>query len=217
MILCRNLNFNYNQKQILKNVNFTIENGTIGVLVGVNGSGKTTLLNCIGGNNSYKGYISTDANCRFIKKLPTFCDNLTGIEYFDILITAIGNKNKNQINSLIKTIGIAKDLNKHIKEVSLYTKNILIMLSAICLESETIILDDPFNGLDHASQKKLIEIFKTLKSQNKTILVATNKIYFGFDIADEIIVLHKGKVKQYKNTFPSIKQYENKVMNLLLK
>jgi len=89
------------------------------------------------------------------------------MEYLDILSTAIGNKNKNHINLLIKTIGIAQDLNKQIKEVSLYTKNILIMLSAVCLESETIILDDPFYGLDHASQQKLIEIIKTLKDQIK--------------------------------------------------
>lgn len=217
MIECNNLSFSYDQKPILKKINFSIKKGSIGVLIGVNGSGKTTLLNCISGNFRSSGYIKKDANCRFIKQLPAFCDELTGIEYLDILLTTVVNKNKNQINALIKTIGIAQDLNKRIKEVSLYTKNILIMLSSVCLDSKTIILDDPLNGLDHDSQQKLIEIIKTLKDQNKTILISTNKIYFGFEIADEILVLHRGKVRQYKNAFKTIKQYENKVMTLLLK
>ncbi len=217
MISCNNVFFEYEvDNPILKNVNLSLSSGKVGVLLGLKGCGKTTFLECIGkNNNTYKGLISTEDNCRFIKELPEFCNDLTGLEYVDMLLSIGGNKTTGIVYELINSIGIKRNLEKLIKDSSLYTKNILILLSSICLDSDTILLDDPFYGLDRKSQLVLIKLIKMLKEQSKTILISTNLIHFGFDIADELFILHRGKIKQLKNVFKNSTQYDRKIMPLL--
>lgn len=220
MISCKNVFFEYDNDKgnpVLKNVNLSLKNGNIGILLGLKGSGKTTLLECIGQNFcSYTGVITTENNCRFIKELPEFCDDLTGLEYVDMLLSIGGNKTNEIVYQLINSIGIKKNLEKLIKNSSLYTKNIILLLSTLCLDSDTILLDEPFYGLDRKSQLVLIELIKMLKEEKKTILISTNLIYFGFELADDLFILHRGKIKQIKNIFKSSTQYDRIVLPLLL-
>ncbi len=219
MINCKNVSFAYeSEKMVLKNINLTLQTGHVGVLLGLNGCGKTTLMKCIGNHvNSFNGIVKTEDNCRYIKELPPFCEDLTGIEYVEMLLTLGGNKSNDLVYSLINSIGIKKDLEKLIKEASLYTRNVLVLLSSLCLDSQTLLLDDPFSGLDRKSQLLVIKLIKMLKEENKTILIATNLMYFGFDIADDLFILHHGKIRQMKNIFNNSVQYENHIMPLLLK
>jgi len=219
MITCKNVSFEYeSNKRVLKNINLSLPTGNVGVLLGLNGCGKTTLLKCIGKNlNTYEGMIHTEDNCRYIKELPALCETLSGIEYVEMLLTLGGNKTNELVYNLIESIGLTKDLHQEIKNVSLYTRNVLVLLTSLCLDSEIILLDDPFSGLDRQSQLLVIKIIKMLKKESKTVLISTNLIYFGFDIADELFVLHRGKIKQIKNVFNSTIQYENRIMPILLK
>lgn len=219
MVNCKNVSFEYEgDKKLLKNINLNLPTGHIGILLGLNGCGKTTLLKCIGNSlNTYNGIIKVEDNCRYIKELPAFCETLTGIEYVEMLLTLGGNKTNHLVYKLIDSIGIKKDLNRSIKSVSLYTRNVLVLLSSLCLDSEIILLDDPFSGLDRKSQLLVMKMIRMLKEERKTILIATNLIYFGFEVADELFVLNRGKIRQIKNIFQNSIQYENRIMPLLLK
>ncbi|QVK17467.1 ATP-binding cassette domain-containing protein [Mycoplasmatota bacterium] len=219
MINCKNVSFEYEKnKKILKNINFNLPTGHIGVLLGLNGCGKTTLLKCIGKNlTHYNGAIKVEDNCRYIKELPTFCEELTGIEYVEMLLSLGGNHTNDLVYKLIDSIGVKKNLELLIKNTSLYTRNVLVLLSSLCLDSDIILLDNPFSGLDRKSQLLVIKLIKILKEERKTVLIATNLTYFGFDIADELFILNRGKIRHIKNIFHSSIQYENQIMPLLLK
>ena len=219
MIECKNVSFNYEgQNELLKGVSFSIERGSIAYLLGLIGCGKTTLLNCIGGNiKNYNGLIKTDENCHHFNQLPIICDKLTGIEYIEMLMTLRNKVDNSDVNDLISTLGISKLLNRPIKDAAPYTKSLLILLSSICSDSNTIILDDPFKQIDRKSQIKLTSIIKKLKEQGKTVLIATNVIYSGFDTADELLILHHGKIRQFKNNFESMTHYENKILPIMMK
>lgn len=219
MINCKNVSFEYEaNKKILKKINLTLPTGHIGVVLGLNGCGKTTLLKCIGKKlNTYNGIIKVEDNCRYIKELPAFCEELTGVEYVEMLLTLGGNKTHDLVYKLIDSIGIKKDLNRAIKDVSLYTRNVLVLLSSLCLDSEVIILDDPFSGLDRKSQLLVIKMIRILKEERRTIIISTNLIHFGFDIGDELFILTRGKIRHVRNIFKNSIQYENQIMPLLLK
>ncbi len=219
MIICKNLSFSYApNKKVLRNINLNLEDGKVGVLLGLSGGGKTTLLKCIGKNlTTYKGSISTDDNCRYISELPSFAEKLTGVEYLEMLLALGGSKTNDLVNKLIDSIGINRDLHNLIKDTSLYTRKVLILLSSICLDSNTILLDDPFNGLDRNSQLLVIKLINMLREEKKTVLLATNLTYYGFEIADELFLLHKGKIKRIPNGFENSIHYENSIMQLLMK
>ncbi|HEY8364782.1 MAG TPA: ATP-binding cassette domain-containing protein, partial [Haloplasmataceae bacterium] len=217
MIKCQNVSFSYDMKnKVLKKVNLHLETGKIGVIIGLNGCGKTTLLKCIGKSiNNYKGTINTSNKTCYINDLPDDCENLTGKEYLNKLYTFLESKKRNLIDTMIKFSGINDDINKRIKLVSLYTRQILIILTAICFDSDTLLLDEPFLGLDRNSQLLIVEIIKLLKAEGKTILIGTNLMYFGFNLADTIFILHQGKVKQINNGFINHKYYDDHIFKLL--
>lgn len=218
MVICKKVSFKYDSKKVLKDVSLQLNQGEIGVIIGLNGCGKSTLLKCIGKEiDNYYGNISTDVNCRYIKELPIFAYKLTGIDYLEMLLTLGGSKANNLVNKLVDSIGIRPDLQNSISIVSPYTRQVLVLLTAICLDSDTILLDDPFKGLDHHSQKLVIQLIKMLKEENKCILIATNLIYYGFEVADVLFLMQRGKIKQIKNDFSNGIEYEKQMMNILLK
>ena len=218
MIKCKNLNIRMNEQIMVKDASFTIPTGNVALLMGLKGCGKTALLNCIGGNiKEYLGMIDCGENCRHIVDLPEFCEKLTGRDYLDMLLAVAPQRLKDEVNELITIIGIHKDLENNIDEVCLYTQKILILLSSVSLGSDLILLDEPFANLDFQSQKKMLEVIHTLRAQNKTILIATNVIDLGFQVADDLLILHRGKIKQLKNKFKDIFQYEKKIMSILIK
>lgn len=218
MILCKNVAFQFNdEKELLRNVSFNIPSGSITYLLGLNGCGKTTLLNCIGGNyKDYKGLIKTDPNCRFITTLPEICNDLTGMEYIEMLTSLRNKLDESDVYEMIESLGVRKLLEKPIKNCAVYMRNLLMIFTSLCTNSEVIILDEPLRNMDHQSRKNLIHMIKKLKEQGKTVLIATNIIYSAFDVADDLIVLHRGKTKQFKNLFKDIKHYENKIMPLIM-
>jgi ABC-2 type transport system ATP-binding protein len=213
MVKCKNLSY----QNIFNKLNFTIQKGKIAVLLGLKGSGKTTLLDCIGGNcEDYSGDFYAE-NCHYLKELPSFCEALTGIEYIEMLMTLSGERNKTEVTTLIERLCLNKELNKHISETCLYTRKVLILISSVCFDHHnTILIDEPFTDFDIETQKIILEIIKHVNAQGKTLIVATNDIDLSYELADEILLLHNGKIKQIENKFSSNKQYEDKVLSLLM-
>lgn len=218
MIICKNVSYGYaKSKKVLKNVNLNLAKGKIGALLGVTGSGKTTLLKCIGNKiTDYKGTIKTDDNCRYITQLPTFSNNLTGLEYVDILLSIGKNKTGELVNKIIDTIGIREDLKQKLSDISLFTNNVLILLSSLCLDSDTLIVDEPFKGLDRKSQLLIIDLLKILKEEGKTVLYSTDLLYYGYNIADELFILNKGKIVNKLNSYSNELEYERNVLSVLI-
>ena len=89
------------------------------------------------------------------------------------------------------------------------------MLSSILSDADTIIVEEPFSGLDRNSQLLMADILKMLKDEGKTILFSTKLIYFGFHVADELFLLKKGKVKHIRNDFQRENDYEHEIIRLL--
>ncbi|ERJ11825.1 P-loop NTPase family protein [Haloplasma contractile] len=219
MIKCNKLTVGEGDQTILKNIQFEIPSGKVGVLLTLDEQGKQTLLNCINENQSYIGDVNKgNENDRvsYYKKLPMVCNDLTGFEYLEMLLAMNTSIHTESVWDLVKSLGIDYELNVSIKKVSLYTNHCLILLASLILDNDIILIDEPFYGVDRESQKNIIKIINNLKEKGKTILISTNIIRFGFEIGDELLIMTKGKLKQVNNLFKSIKQYEINVMPLLM-
>jgi ABC-type multidrug transport system ATPase subunit len=220
MITCKNLSYNYyeNGKEIklLKQVNIEVKSGYVVAVLGVNGCGKTSLLKCLSGDISeYKGEIEVEG-CHFFDQLPAITEKLTGREYIDLLIALRSDVQDADLYQLIESLGIKNALDCLIPEMNDYLKQLLLLLSSVCVESKVVLLDEPFRTIDHQSGALLTTIIHKLKEQGKTVIIASNVMDTGFKLADELLIMYRGKVKQIPNHFNTIKDYHKQVLDLIM-
>lgn len=204
----RNVSFSYNEKKLLRNINFTIPNNQITAIIGENGSGKTTILNLI--LRLYfpsKGSIFLDGQNILDIKLESYLNNISVLNQDTYLFNLSIRENFNLISkdkkwqeSICKLVGIDKFIktlpkgyNTIISEnstnISGGQKRLLSLARTLMKDSKILIFDEITSSLDMDITKQVIDVLKKLKT-NHTIIIVTHKKEL-MDISDEIIRLYK--------------------------
>ena len=81
----------------------------------------------------------------------------------------------------------------------------------LALKPEVLVLDEPTAGLDPASSKAMLELFKSLNKEGITIILVSHDMNIVFEYADDVVVMDKGKVVYHGSTkelfFKDVEQY----------
>ena len=211
VIACEHLTKLFDAESGIKNVNLRFLPGIIYGIIGYNGAGKTTLLNCIEGL-----YVPTSGSVthndirttnekefmpyrRKIAFLPTddyLYPQLTCIENIELATILRTGKNKllKETNELIRHFEIDKFLHKRFVDCSTGMKKKTQLVASLIGEIDTIIWDEPDDGLDIISNMKIKELLKYYKSKNITILFSCHVIEFLDGFIDHCILLKEGEV-----------------------
>lgn len=212
MLEVRNICFSRDGKDILKNISLKFPKNKVIVITGANGSGKSTLAKIImgiekpdSGKILFNGIDITDmpidkrANLGigFAFQQPV---KFKGITVGDILnITANKKLKKCELCNYLSDVGLcAKDyidreLDSNLSGGEL--KRIEIAMLAL-KNSEFTLFDEPEAGIDLWSFNSLIDIFENMKKNtNNTIVIISHQERI-LDIADEIIILENGNIKE---------------------
>ncbi|MFK4427066.1 MULTISPECIES: ABC transporter ATP-binding protein [Bacillus] len=218
-----NVSFSYpnSQKEVLKNVSFSIKPGEKIAIVGHNGSGKTSLIKCLLGL-----YPLTSGNIYFddvpINKiqLNSLRDNITVIfqdftKYFltieeNIAFGNISERNdKKKIQDVALQSGIHTDITKFPNKYQSYVGRFLYegeelsggqwqkvaIARALFKNSPIMILDEPTAALDPLSERVIFDKFKQLTEERTTLLISHKMS--AAKLADKIIVLDNGKLVEF--------------------
>ena len=206
MLEINELSFAYdNEKTVLHNVSFTLENGKIYCLLGVNGAGKTTLFNCLSG--FLKSNLSLDKGVLkdkllYIQDEMHFYKNLTGIEFADLIFSLKEMQlDIQKFDLLLEKLQMSDYKNERISTYSLGTKQKLVLIIGILLDYEYILMDEPFAAIDFITAEVITDVLKELKKDNKMIVVSTHQLDIAQELADEILFLNNGQVHQISNPF----------------
>lgn len=204
-IKLENVSKSFGKIKVLTDVNIKFSSGKIYGLYGRNGSGKSVLLKIISGLYSHEGKVLYDdveyeklSSLPFLRgqiETPSFFPNLTGLENLRLL-AKIQNRISNQ--EILKSLDIVNLLNEKDKKYSEYSlgmKQKLGIAQAIMENPDIIILDEPFNGIENATVKKLIEYFKRIK-KDKIIIVSTHIIDDLKNLCDKIYYLDGGVLSE---------------------
>ncbi|MGG5460386.1 ABC transporter ATP-binding protein [Clostridium sp. B9] len=187
-----NLKKSYGNSLVLNEISFEVTEGSIFALLGTNGAGKTTTLECIEGIKSYdSGSISINGKLGVQLQNSSLHNNLKCIEALHLF-----SRWNNTIldKSLIESFELTKLLNKEYKELSTGQKRRLHLALALVGNPDIIILDEPTAGLDVESRISLHETIRKLKSQGKTLIIASHDMAEVEALCDKIAILKDGNI-----------------------
>lgn len=205
MIEMENLTKIFKEKVSVDHLSLNIQPGVVTGFLGPNGAGKSTTMKMILGlMNPSEGGISIDGT-RYkdlkhpISKVGALIDGnatnpkLTPKQHLEIIATASGISLK-QVDSTLRKTGLESVMNKAIGTFSLGMKQRLGIATALLGNPETIILDEPFNGLDVDGIHWLRELTKKLAKDGKAVLVSSHLMSEMQMIADRMTIIAQGKL-----------------------
>ena len=199
-----NLCLSYNRRKILDNVSLSLNSGKITALIGPNGAGKSSAFRILAGLvKPEKGRVRMDDKilesfeelrqyCGYLLESPDFYPYLNGKQNLELLIKITGSKAK--AGKLMELVGLGNEPGKKVQHYSRGMKQRLGFVQALIDDPGFLILDEPFNGLDPEVKEQMLEHLVSLKNRGKGILVSTHLLEDIENIADDFVLLSKGKV-----------------------
>ena len=227
-LIIENLNKKYDKKEVLKDIDFTFEEGKIYGLIGRNGAGKTTLFNAINEDidiDSGKFYLDdiygkeklNTKDIGYVISTPTVPEFLTAREFLEFFLE-VNKDNIKDIKSTDKYFDMVKidkeDRDKLLKEYSHGMKNKMQMLINIIASPKIILLDEPLTSLDVVVQEDMKKLLKGIK-KNHIIIFSTHILEIALDLCDEIVILNNKELELIEKKSLNTKKYKDKIIKNL--
>ena len=209
MLIINNVCKSFGNKQVLKNVSFTLDHHEIICLMGKSGKGKTTLLRCLNqletidkgfiqlGNKKLVPQQKKDAD--FQKSVGLVFQKYHLFPHWTILENCINAPVYHKLMSKEEAISKAEKLldemqildekDRYPATLSGGQKQRAAIVRACMLDPEILCFDEPTSALDAESAQKVAELIKNLSKKDMGILIVTHDESFATNIADEIINL----------------------------
>jgi sodium transport system ATP-binding protein len=204
----------------VEDVSFQCAPGRIFSLLGPNGAGKTTTLRMIAtilkpssGSIRVAGHDVVQEGAEVRKKLG-FLTGSTGlydrltphemIDYFGKLNQMDAGQIKQRKDELFTLLGIHEFANRRIGRFSTGMKQKVSIARTMVHDPEVVVFDEPTSGLDVIAAKSIIDLIRSCKQQQKTVIFSTHIMSEVNMLSDDLAIIHKGRLI-YNNTYEQFK------------
>ena len=216
----KNFYKHFDGTRAVNGVGFEIEKGKITGLIGPNGSGKSTLINLVTGvvpkdkgiiviSDDFKiekirpfdmrifGITRTFQNVQVFEQM-TVKDNLlltfTRRNVWGSLFEKYSKIYEDRADDILKLIGLTEKKNELAQNLSYGQRKLLEIGRAIAMDSDVILFDEPYAGLFPEMVKKVSEIIKHLREQDKAIVLVEHNMDLIRELCDHLVVMDAGEV-----------------------
>ncbi|GBD91840.1 daunorubicin/doxorubicin resistance ATP-binding protein DrrA [bacterium BMS3Abin04] len=224
------LSKSFGSQVVLDNLDLEINQGQIFGLIGPNGAGKTTTINCIAdllnfnsgkieifGQDLVSNRIEVKKNVGILfENTESLFEYLKGEEQLQFVGEIYGLDKttiETRIYELFEYFNLEIFRWKSVSEYSKGMRKKLALASILLYNPDLIIMDEPFDGLDTLTVKKVKELIKTLKKNGKTILITSHILSYIEDITDEVAIIDNGKIVFQSPTKEIRTKFKNSTTN----
>lgn len=220
LIKCENLNISFENKKIITDLSFEINQGSYLCIVGENGTGKSTLVkSLLGLNKNYTGNILFSNNLKQyeIGYFPQQNDlqNNFPASVWEVVLSGNLNRiglipfysksNKEKARENLNKLNILDLKKESFNKLSGGQKQRVLLARALCATKKAILLDEPVTGLDPKVTNDFYETINQLNKEGITIIMVSHDINSSLQYASHILHLGKGSaffgdVNDYKNS-----------------
>ena len=216
VIEAENLSYSYeeNDRKALDGLSVRIGRGRKVAFMGGNGSGKSTFFLCLNGilrpdegrvlidgepvSYTRKGLLDVRKKVGIVFQEPDnqlFSASVFQEISFGILNLGVDEETaRREVEKVIRELEITPFQNRPAHALSGGQKKQVAIADILVMHPEIMILDEPASALDAAHTKKVHELIRGLTEQGITVLMSLHDIDYAWAWADEIVLMHEGKV-----------------------
>lgn len=214
MISFENVNKYYGDFHVLKDINLSIKEGEVVVIIGPSGSGKSTLLRCINrletitDGNFTVNNISVNDKKTDINKLrqnigmvfqhfnlyphKTVLENIT-LAPINVLKQSAEEAKKTAMNYLEK-VGIPDKASSYPSQLSGGQQQRVAIARGLAMQPKIMLFDEPTSALDPEMVGEVLDVMKALAKEGMTMVVVTHEMGFAKEVGDRIVFMDQGKI-----------------------
>lgn len=223
MIEVKKLVKRFGYKAVLRGLDFSVEPGEFVALLGPNGAGKTTFLRILAslsspslGDVRVAGYhipnesAQVRAKLGVVSHLPLLYPDLTAEENLQFYAKMYGITNyDSRIAEVLEMVGLETRRKDLVRTFSRGMQQRLAIGRAVIHNPEVILFDEPYTGLDQDASEMLDDVFRSVASQGRTIVMTSHDLVRAEGLATRFDILSRGVITA------SATQKELKKTNLL--
>ena len=193
MIRVDNVSKSYGDKHVLSNVSCEFEDGKIYCIMGESGVGKTTLIRLIMGlEKPDEGYISSSKQFAAAFQEDRLLEDRDAVDNVMFVLKNGGSKSREQTEQYLSELLPEDRLHIRVDSLSGGMRRRVAVARAMLSDRNTLILDEPFNGLDDETKKTVINFIKKWQN-NRTVIVVTHSYTDSEMLGAGICMLTMGK------------------------
>ncbi len=199
----------YDNKPVLWNADFSIPKGKMVGIVGPNGAGKSTLLKSIMGLiPTASGFVKLfDDSLKKVRHRVAYVPQKESVDWdfpatvLDVvemgrygkksLFKRLSKEDKQIAIEALKKVKMLDFADRHISELSGGQQQRVFIARALAQEADLYFMDEPFAGVDMASEKAIVDILVELQKEGKTIFVVHHDLQSAMDYFDWMILINK--------------------------
>jgi len=192
-------------------LSFKVREGAITGFLGPNGEGKTTTLRVVLGlvrptsgsarvlGHPYRALDTPTSQVGAVLEASSFHPGRSGRNHLRMVATASGLP-RSRVDEVLEIVGLSADAGRRAGGYSLGMRQRLSLAAALLGDPQVFILDEPANGLDPQGIRWLRELLQSLAGEGRTILISSHVLAEVEQIADEVVIIHRGKFVEHATT-----------------
>ena len=211
----KNLSFSYEERPVLRDISFRVEQGEFLSILGPNGVGKSTLVRCVLGLLSgYTGQVLVDGvdarqfsireSARHIAYIPQSSHPIFNYRVFDIVLMgatsavsvlrAPGREHTERCRWALEKVGISHLADRCYHRLSGGEQQLVMIARALVQNAPILMLDEPTANLDFGNQLRVLEQVRSLAREGYTVIQTTHHPEQSYLFSDRILALQNGRV-----------------------
>ncbi|BBE23290.1 ABC transporter [Arthrobacter sp. MN05-02] len=212
----RNLGVRYGEVQALDDVSMSLDAARICGLIGVNGSGKSTLFKAlmgllVQGAGSVELFGMSAAGARkqgLVAYMPQAeeVDWTFPVSVSDVVAMGLYGRlgasrrlrgpDRAAVEDALERVGLADLGRRQIGQLSGGQRKRVFIARSIAQDARLLLLDEPFAGVDQASERTMTVLLKALRDEGRSVLVSTHDLAGVPELCDEAVLLHRRVLAQ---------------------